>query len=400
MKRLLSLICVFCFAASLCSCGTKTPDVSTSDTSQSAASIENSSESNGSMEDMSEPEPDIELSPFSTVYLNKELTEGMTVNSEVAVPNFNGCTIYRTEGKKANLDAAKRLFWKDSDSISYDYNEDSDIESLSSEDGKELTNGNDLFTYYSSENTWAFYSLVQYAYGGNPLTMPHITMTEDERAFFEKQPMIENAVKQVEELYSLSPELSFAIQQCYEVKTENLLAMLEKLKGTGELNDVKTGDEYEFSGDEWEEAYYLYLGLNLDGIPCASGNEPFFQCSNPDAVTASSYVEVIVTSNGIEYLSARGIFDVSADHSENLLSVDSAMERITAKYSHMILPEEHTINDIWLEYVFVHDPIDFYGVVGELVPHWCFQNVRTTDMDIYEADRISAVTGDDFEYGV
>lgn len=398
MKRLVSLICVFCFAASLCSCSTKTPDVSADDTSQPNTSFSDSSESSGFVEDMSKQESDIEAPPFSTVYLNKELTEGMTVNSKVSVPNFNECTIYRTEGKKANLDVAKRLFWMDSDNISYEYNEDSAIESLSSEDGKELTNGNNLFSYYSSESTWAFYSLVQNCYGGNPWTKPHITMSEDEKASFENHPMIKNAVKQVEELYTLSDKLSFTIEQCYEIKPEKLLTMLEKLKGTGELTDMKTGDEYEFSGDEWEEAYYLYLGLNLDGIPCASGNEPSFQCSNPDAVTVSSYVEVIVTSNGIEYLNARGIFDIVADSSSELLSVESAMEHITKKYSDEILSEERTINDIWLEYVFVHDPSDFYGVVGEFVPHWCFQNVQMRDVNIYEADRISAVTGDDFEY--
>jgi hypothetical protein len=143
----------------------------------------------------------------------------------------------------------------------------------------------------------------------------------------------------------------------------------------------------------------LSFGLQVNGIPCSGNNEPSIEVSNDDAVVLSSCAEVIVSENGIQFLYTNGIFDVSPLNNTNIISVEAATESIKRKYESTILTKQYTINRIWLEYLFIHDSADRSGSTGKLIPHWCFQNEHSSNNGMsYGADRISAVTGEDFKY--
>ena len=189
-----------------------------------------------------------------------------------------------------------------------------------------------------------------------------------------------------------------------------------------ELNRVKSvlnsDDDYQYlksinkvsediynSGED--NLYYIKYGLSYEGMNIFFPNDDYEQIVTslePWLLPRKIYVEIIITSEGIQYFKMNmPLIFIAQYEKAKLITVDEALDKLKEKYDLVILTEEYVIDKIWMEYLPIIDPTDkTVDATIYLTPYWCFKIQHANEEDIpnkYKVERINAWTGGDLAYG-
>lgn len=152
-----------------------------------------------------------------------------------------------------------------------------------------------------------------------------------------------------------------------------------------------------------DDCYYLYFTFSCDGIPIYEPSEPSVQFADNVFPPSPVSAEMIITPNGVQYFTiSNTTYIVTEKQTSTVISLEYAIEVLKAKYDLVILTEPQRVSEIWLEYIPVESIEGF-----TLVPYWCFVidfgYVDSAGNMVWQesanAERINALTGEDFMYG-
>lgn len=129
---------------------------------------------------------------------------------------------------------------------------------------------------------------------------------------------------------------------------------------------------------ESDDCYYLWLRDQIDGIPII--DHPY-QLKTQDVYVDGTYIEVLYSQDGIQYLVAGTVYQPeSAIRTASLLSVEDVLPEVKEKYDSIITEYSYTITQIALCYV--PSPGDAEQSFYEMIPAYAFQvTEKGTDTD-------------------
>lgn len=329
--------------------------------------------------------------------INAEVSENFRFDASVADGELSECKKYNAETSAINADAAVKMLIGGRSVIEHNRNENNGAEWFNTSDGAQLMITNLGTTYTGNGEMWNYYNLITNVYSKDlDFSVDHSNIIDE----YSKVGIVRQTTEDIEQLLNLSDEQTLTLITAVKVNHEELIKAQDKMIADDALpDDIRSGESTAVNKSLGEECYFLQYGITIDSIPIAGICEA--DISAADGVdTIQSAVEVIVSEHGIEFLYTQGKLKIDANGSVNIISANEAIEIIAEQYSNLVLPCECICDRIWLEYMFVQEPGSEYdAMTGMLCPYWCFQ-IRQTNKDgvHYTAERINAVTGENFLY--
>ena len=156
----------------------------------------------------------------------------------------------------------------------------------------------------------------------------------------------------------------------------------------------------------WEDTYYLRFTFSYDGIPLYGTAEepelPFLDYNN--VPPAKSQAEMLITSQGIQYLNLTNIYTVvGPGDSQARIAPRSALQLLKQYFADQEILESHKITRIRLQYL----PIT-RDMGTMLVPYWSFwmdyqyideYDGKTVSVKDGKVERFNAYTGENYRSG-
>ncbi|GAA4654308.1 hypothetical protein GCM10023142_14460 [Anaerocolumna aminovalerica] len=232
--------------------------------------------------------------------------------------------------------------------------------------------------------------------------------TDEELQKFIQNEQVKYNMERFEETYELGDNERLELVTAIEVTAESLIQEQNSLsQRPGYDEEVKSGMREIV--DDWtgvEKLYYLEYNIIQNSIPMFGKKEALIQSSFAGASYQSSYISIILSDKGFEYLDIQGAWKVESADKIEIISAKKGIEKLKEKYANLIVSTESNISKIWLEYIFIPNEHDESNSTGKLTPYWCYQRQYTDGVNeegvtfyTYQADRINAVTGGDLAYG-
>lgn len=318
-------------------------------------------------------------------HLSMEITENVQINAEIENNQIKNCIIYKTTGKEFDIDIMKEIFWDDTSDLLQEEDEEHGSFRITDAKGGSLYVEAGRLDYQAKEGMADLLMLVKYCFWDKINNMD-----ADKLEALSNETIVNNTVAQLSQVYTLEDEEEFCLQKGVKISmtdvikmhkemTENLITQWE----TQKLTKKYLG----------KDAYYLFFTVEKQGIPMASDNEPGFLLAEGNPNVQTTNVEVIVDEKGIEYLAIQGAFALEESKEEDIITAQEAVQYIKNGYVDQVIEESRTFDNVWLEYAFVSAASFEDYNKGTLEPYWVFVD---TENDI--AERINAITGDNFRY--
>lgn len=156
----------------------------------------------------------------------------------------------------------------------------------------------------------------------------------------------------------------------------------------------------------WDDTYYLRFTFSYDGIPLYGTMEepelPFLDYNN--VPPAKSQAEMLITSQGIQYLKLANIYTVvSSGDSRSRIAPRSALQLLRQVFTDQEISDPHWVTRIRLQYL----PIT-RDMGTTLVPYWSFwmdyqyideYDGKTVSVKDGKVERFNAYTGENYRSG-
>ncbi len=341
-------------------------------------------------------------------HITATIDTNLTVNADIIVPKANKYYQYNVIGKQFDADKFTSLLIKDREVNKTAKEEISNPfmkEIITSSNNEELIIWNSSLRYQRDKRIGNIHYLINSKYRYEIENKTFLVKDLDKIA---QNEIVSKNIEGLEDAYNKDVNERFKLLTVVEVTADDLIKEQNELsKRPGYEAEIESGMKE--SIEDWNgigTLYYLEYCITRGDIPLFGKKEAFIQSSISGMFYQNSYLSVIVSDNGIEYLDIQGAWDIMKESEISLISVESAIEKLKDKYSNEIISSKSEIDKIWLQYMFVADVNDETNNSGVLTPYWCFQRSYIDGEDLegnkyyyYEADRINAVTGGDLAYG-
>ena len=156
----------------------------------------------------------------------------------------------------------------------------------------------------------------------------------------------------------------------------------------------------------WDDTFYLRFTFSYDGIPLYGTMEepelPFLDYNN--VPPAKSQAEMLITSQGIQYLRLTGIYTVvNSGDFQARITPRSALQLLRQFFADQEISYPHQVTRICLQYL----PIT-RDMGTSLVPYWSFwmdyqyideYDGKTVSVKDGKVERFNAYTGENYRFG-
>jgi hypothetical protein len=154
--------------------------------------------------------------------------------------------------------------------------------------------------------------------------------------------------------------------------------------------------------DNWsknDDCYYISFRIGINGFPVSSVS---YVATGSRIPLPGSYVNVIISKNGIDYFSTNAIYreKSSTGNGSSLISIEQALDILNKKYNTVIVSDKLTVTNISLVYTSKYSGRTGETINIELIPTWIFdvnQKVidgkSDKDMNQSVIVRINAING-------
>lgn len=330
-------------------------------------------------------------------HIKAKVIDNFSIDADVPDCNIEKCSAYDASAQAIDAEAAADLLLGGKNVAEHNKNENNGAEWFYTSDGAKLMLTNISATYTRSEDMWNYYNLITSVYADK---LSFYIDHRDNLNECENSDMVQQTTESIKNLCTFSDGQAITLSSAVKVSHEELMIAQTKMIDDGTLlDDIRTGNSTAVYESLGEDCFFLQYEISSDGIPYAGICEPDVAAADGVNVLQSA-IEVIVSEKGVLFFYAQGLFNTDAPDTVSLISVNDAAEIVATQYENIILPYECVCDKIWLEYMFVQTPGSEYdSMTGTLQPYWCFQ-IRQEDEDgvQYSAERINAVTGENFLY--
>ncbi|MEW8955935.1 hypothetical protein [Clostridium sp.] len=295
----------------------------------------------------------------------KKLLSNLEVDAKVSIPKKESIDVLKVGLKEFNEEEVVKFFIKDEKFDVKKFEDNVSVYKTKAEDNLTLSSGS--FNYSTKV-------------GDILLNLYRFIDKEEWKVENFKFKKREEAIKEVEK-YLKELGISYDPQkEVYALDYKTLQSYQDKLSKEDDffISMVEGGKIKLKNWSEEDEAYYIFLKSNIDGVPVTSKS---YTLQSADVHVLGAGIRTIISKNGIEEMASEGrIYDKKEIKEKNpkRLSLDEALEKLKVKYESIILGSNLKVKDISLEYVPVaikDNNSEFY-----LYPTWCF-DIEETGID-------------------
>lgn len=184
----------------------------------------------------------------------------------------------------------------------------------------------------------------------------------------------EEAIKKASEMLKKINITPYGIPKVYSLDYTSLKQEQDRLmredsgfKDFVNLGKIKLKDSWSKDDD----CYFLSFYIGINGLPCSSVN---FTTKNESGALPGSYVNILISKNGIESCDAFAIYreKSSVGNTSSLISIEQALNKLSQKYNDVITSDKLTVTNISLAYTAKATSRTGDTVNVELTPTWIF----------------------------
>ena len=318
-------------------------------------------------------------------HLSMKIAENVEINAEIENYEIKNCIVYKTTGKEFDLHTMKEIFWNDTPDLIQEENEQNGSFQITDTEGGSLYAEAGRLDYQAKEGMADLLMLVKYCFWNK-------INNKDARELeaLSDQTTVSNAVAQLSRIYMLEDEEEFCLQKGVKISMTDVIKKQKEM-----MQNLITRRETQKLTKKYlgKEAYYLSFTVEKRGIPIVSGDDSGFCCAEGGSNAQSTSVEIIADEAGIQYLSIRRALALEESKEENIITAREAVQCMRNGYDNYSIKESRTFDNVWLEYAFVPEASFEDYNKGKLEPYWVF-----ADSENDTAERINAITGDNFRY--
>jgi|GEM_PF-6225417 len=387
MKKIICMFFMAAVLAALCACGKMQETPSNSGNQQAAQTPRGDSGSQSISKHMTET-----------------LCDGFEIDADIPVPVSSALSTYQAKPFHISSDDAVSLLVKESEREIETNQKDSDDPNgfkLKLKNGIEIYHQSGRLLYWSEtadKDDEIFDLLFRYK-------EKHIEEETHILSFMSPQ----EAIKQGEDLIDKLDIIGESVvQTIVGLSSEDIMAWqsaLLKDDNYKSWTDIGKTWIFEDLTDE-DDAYLISFSFIYSDVHVFNQDiEPGVTSASDNFSPMSMKVDMLITAKGLRYFSLQNALnaDGNTSESQNLISSEQALQKLIGKYENTITFGTQCIIEVWLEYIPISDPNSHsIDAPVTLKPYWCFGMIDTElgrEYGIVNAERINAITGDDFTYG-
>ena len=336
---------------------------------------------------------------------NQKLDENVVANFKVESENVSSAFVYECKEIAISIEGIREaFFYSDTSKIEYSKHYESPDEpkfgyvySGISQAGLKITS-NYRGSRGSTNEAEMYRHFLGYApEGWGTDGKPKQLGTTEELLFLEK-----NAIEMeiTEGLNKLIPYVELEDINFYTLSADYLNEIqnltLENIKKYNDPNWYAEEKEYEKDWKYEEGAYYVTVGMSMDGIAV----KEYLNDMLVDERRLGGYKAIFIyNKNGCVYADLPMYLEIKFSREEPIISVSQALQALKEDITSVILTNENVIEDAKLQYVLVYVSS---STELEILPMWVFEGkvlIETNKgdfgvMEVYESYFVNAITGE------
>jgi hypothetical protein len=344
----------------------------------------------------------------NVMHIEDTIEDKIRIDADVYLSKIDGYYQYKVTGKEFDIEKMSNILFENDQS---NRNNQKEVHNpyikaiITTDSGGELVIWPNSLRFHSNPNIESIVYLISSKYRSE---IENKDFTNKELQYFILDEHIQNNYEKLKDVYNLGEKEELVLLTAIEVDTKSLIEEQERQsKLPNYEEEVKSGMREVI--DNWTETdkfYYLEYKISQNNIPIIGKKEALIQSSVSGISYQSSYLSVLLSEKGIEYLDIQGAWTTTTSEKVNIISAEEGIQKLKEKYANQIVNTESNINKVWIEYIFIPDINYESNSKGTLMPYWCYQSQYDDGVNedgikfyTYQADRINAVTGGDLAYG-
>lgn len=319
--------------------------------------------------------------------ISMEITENVRIDAELPVAIPDEAKSYKVKGKQFDIHNAADLLELDIESAEYFKNPTHGGESYSVDGEWNISESKGTLSYIRSDAVWEIINMYQ-----EKLNTAYI----DETDSLQSEEDVLFAKEILGKIYQLEENEQLVVTKAIEIVPDVVKKVQQKLYDSGEKFGTGKLDRMFVSDDLLENSkYYLSFSVMTDGIKESEADGYGYRVADSEKMFTPLSITMIVGNHKVNYINIYGARDKEELTEQELISLEEAVDVLKKKYELEIVSSEKVFSEICMEYVFVkaeNAGEEDYDI-GSLIPYWRFNNLGNG-----YAERINAMTGDDYEY--
>ena len=325
-----------------------------------------------------------EQNPVADDIIDEKIADHLNVHASISVPS-KMYPSYNTKFKEFVESNIENIVWAGTNG-EFQVEKDND-ENFSITCGDEsLIAGMGYLKYIKNDKYSYIESLIDYAREKGLIEQKDLEFSSLEIAQTET----------LKSLIKFEVGADFVCDEVSAASKEDLIRFQEMMKSDPDYSGFFQSGKYsEFTLTDEDAVYYFKYSFSSDGLPILGIDDPPVMSMSEDGLLARPMSAVAIYSNeGIAVIRLDGVVDrLEQGESNDTIQYQGIKDALIKKFGDVILTEDYTVTDIWLEYFPLIASDSFQKV--ELIPAWCCVVSIGGETDGSMAVRFNAVTGEE-----